>query len=207
MRISTGLLAIAAAVLLATGPVQASPFQYTDDVLKGITLNEGHYDATLDLSGTVWQKRLERGNGWDPSDRITATAYLDGAVVGSGSASGMSGQFVPFDLKLNISADAKGQSTLQFAVTSETSSKRERFRITNAVLTGDYTVPSPQPVSQNATGASGSGTGSGMGGSEAAQTGTSRTASQPHSVPEPSTSIILAVGLVALTLARKRVFK
>lgn len=204
MRITFGFLALAAIGLLAAGAVHASPFQYTDDVLNGVTLSEGHYDATLDLSGTVWQKKLKRGNGWDPSDRITATAYLDGAVVGSGSASGMSGQFAPFDLKLNFSADAKDQSSLQFAVTGETSSKRERFSVTNAVLSGDYTAPVPPVVPQNTNGSGGaSGPENGGGGSN----GPNEETGQPHSVPEPSTLIGLSVGLAALALGRRRLFK
>jgi hypothetical protein len=196
------LLLASLAVTVVAGPLQATGFQFTDNVLNGVTLNAGHYDASLDLSGTVWQRK--NGWGWEPDDQITATAVLDGAVVASNTISGMNGQNVPFNLPLTFSVDAKDQSVLQFAVTKQTSESKEVFKVDSAVLSGDFqpptiapvvSVPTTNPGNDTGTDTSNSGSGGAQGGGDV------------HSVPEPSVPILLGAGILMLFFCRNKLTK
>jgi len=191
------LVLVAALVLLAAGPIQASPFQYTDNVLDGVTLSAGRYDATLDLNGEVWQAKHKGGKGWEPDDQITVTALLDGSVVGSSTVTGLEGQNVPFHLPLTFSVDAKDESLLQFDVSKRTSEGREMFQVNSAVLSGDFQATSP-PVLPVPTIDSGSANGSGSG----PVVGGAQGGGDVHSVPEGSSWVLVATGLALLASGR-----
>jgi hypothetical protein len=196
------LLLASLAVTVSAGPLQATGFQFTDNIMNGVTLNAGHYDASLDLSGTVWQRKNHDGWGWEPDDQITATAVLDGTVVATNTISGMNGQYVPFNLPLTFSVDAKDQSVLQFAVTKQTSESKEVFKVDSAVLSGDFQPPTIAPVISVPTPNPGTGTGTSDSGSGGAQGG-----GDVHSVPEPSVPILLGAGILMLFFCRKKLTK